>query len=73
MAHSPWIDLVGLSNPSQMWWPCDTYVSTRWSTFHASVASFLCVKCQKVRLRSTSLFSILQREWVQITQTRRYG
>ena len=36
----PWIDLMGLSNPSQMQWPRDTYVSTRRSTLHASVATF---------------------------------
>jgi len=33
----PWIAIVGLSDPSQMRWPRETYVSTRRSIFHASV------------------------------------
>jgi len=33
----PWNTFVGLSNPSQMRWPRDTYASTRRNAFYASV------------------------------------
>ena len=41
-----WLNtFMGLSNPSQMRWPRYTYVSTRRSAFHASVASYFCIIC----------------------------
>ena len=41
----PWIAIVGSTNPRQVRWPRVTYVRTRPSAFHASVASFLCATC----------------------------
>jgi len=37
----PWIAIVGLSNPSQMRWPRETYVGTRRSVIHSSVTPFI--------------------------------
>jgi len=36
----PWITIVGLTDPTQMRWPRETYVSTRRSAFRVSAASF---------------------------------
>ena len=69
----PWNAIVGKRYPGQMRSSRKTHVSTRRSALHASVASFFCVICYKVRLQSSSLFLILQREWVRVTLTGRYG
>jgi len=63
LAVNPWNAIVGLADPGQMSSSHETYVSTRRSALHTSVASFFCVTCYKVRLRSASLFLILQRQW----------
>jgi len=54
----PWIAIVGLSNPSQMRWPRETYVGTRRSVIHSSVTPF--IVWLEVCVRSLSLFSFLQ-------------
>ena len=72
----PWIAIVGLSNPSQMRWPRETYVGTRRSVIHSSVTPFivwLVHRCVCSRCRSFPFCSVRKRLSFRVTLTRRYG